>query len=280
MHDYFYKKLHLGLSTYSFPWSIGAPELFQPQPMKPLDLLEKAEHYQISRVQFGDNLPMHRLSLAEMQAIEEKIEKLGIQIQVGTRRLTEANLRQYLQLAAQFRSPFVRMVIDDADFHPSESEVIRTIKSVLPDFRKAKTVLAVENHDRFSAISLKRIIRQTDEDFVGICLDTANSLGAGEGIAEIVSVLAPYTVNLHVKDFIIKRVSHKMGFIVEGCPAGKGMLDIPYLIQEVEKFGRCDTATLEVWSNPEKTIEKTLEKEKNSVDESVSYLKTVLEKHG
>lgn len=275
MHEYIYKKLHLGIGTYTFPWAISASGLL-PAPMGALNLLEKAEHFQIGRVQFGDNLPMHRLDSAEIRVMAEKMEESGIRVQTGTRRLTEVNLKRYLQLAVQFRSPFVRMVIDDAGFHPSESEVIRTIKSVLPDFRKAKVVLAIENHDRFPAKSLERIIRQTDEDFVGICLDTANSLGAGEGITEIVSVLAPYTVNLHVKDFIIRRVSHKMGFTVEGCPAGKGMLDIPWLIQEVGKFGRCDTATLEVWSSPEATIEKTLEKEKNWVDESVDYLKTVL----
>ncbi len=37
----------------------------------------------------------------------------------------------------------------------------------------------------------------------------------------------PFTVNLHVKDFIIQRVGHQMGFTVTGTPLGKGMIQLP-----------------------------------------------------
>lgn len=72
---------------------------------------------------------------------------------------------------------------------------------------------------------------------MGICLDSVNSMGAGEGIETIVEVLSPYTVNLHVKDFVVQRVYHMMGFVVEGRPAGQGMLPLEYLLEKLEPHG-------------------------------------------
>ena len=137
-------------------------------------------------------------------------------------------------------------------------------------------MLAIENHDRFSSVSLEKIILETDPNLIGICIDTANSIGAGEGINEVLQTLGPYTVNLHLKDFMIKRVSHKMGFIVEGVAAGDGILDIPFIVGQLDKTGKCKTATLEVWSNPEDSIEATLLKEKQWVERSIHYLKKIL----
>ena len=109
---------------------------------------------------------------------------------------------------------------------------------------------------------LEHIIQETDGEWVGVCLDTANSLGAGEGLSEVVRVLSPYVLNLHIKDVIIERVDHMMGFTVRGCPAGQGIVDITGLLQAIRQHGRCGSAILELWSNPESTIQATLKKEK------------------
>jgi L-ribulose-5-phosphate 3-epimerase UlaE len=100
-------------------------------------------------------------------------------------------------------------------------------------------------------------------------------MGAAEGIREVVSSLVPYTVNLHIKDFIIRRASHKMGFLIEGVPAGKGMLNIEWLIDQVKHHGKCVSAILELWTPPEKELEKTLIKESQWANESIQYLKNI-----
>ncbi|MEP6950378.1 MAG: TIM barrel protein, partial [Ginsengibacter sp.] len=135
----------------------------------------------------------------------------------------------------------------------------------------------IENHDRFKAKDLEFIVQKTSTEYVGICLDTCNSLGAGEGIHEILPVLLPYTVNLHIKDFTIERVSHKMGFKVFGTPAGDGMLNIPWLLNEVSKYKKCKTATLELWMEEEKDIDTTIAKEKEWVEKSINYLKKYIQ---
>lgn len=267
--------MHLGLSTYSVPWSVGVDGFPPPSPLSALNLLRMAAENKIRFVQFGDNLPLHRLSDEERCTLKQQANIFGIQIQVGMRGLQKENVLSYLRLASNLASPFLRVVTDDAAFHPTPEEVIAVIRDLLPHLQKHNIVLAIENHDRFSAQTLKEIINATDERWVGICLDTANSLGSGEGLKETVSLLAPYTVNLHVKDFIIQRVSHKMGFVVRGCPAGEGLLNIPELIEEIEHYKKCTTAILEVWSDPEVTIEQTVQKEKDWVAKSIQYLKTM-----
>lgn len=244
--------------------------------MTAADLLHYAAHKKIGYLQFGDNLPLHQLPEADRNLLLEMATARGVQVEVGTRRLTKEHILHYLAIAKSFGSRFLRVVIDDVGYHPTEGDIQREINNLLPYLQEAGVILAIENHDRFPAKILERIIRKTDERWVGICLDTANSLGAGEGFSEVLSVLAPYTVNLHVKDITINRLSHKMGFRVEGCAAGKGLLDIPAMVSVLRPYDRCQTATVEVWSVPEQTIGETLEKEKAWVEESINYLKTIL----
>ncbi len=194
-------RLQLGLSTYSFPWAIGVSGYKPSNPLSATHLLQYAHAKDIRYVQFGDNMPLHTFSQDQLKQLKEAADNFNINIEVGTRRLSIENMLLYLAIAQKFTSPFLRVVIDDAEFHPNEKEVIETIKTLLPHFQKAGVCIAIENHDRFPATTFQRIIEQTDPMLVGVCLDTANSLGANEGVSEVLQVLAPYTVNLQYKRY-------------------------------------------------------------------------------
>jgi 3-oxoisoapionate decarboxylase len=266
----------LGISTYTFPWAIRNAQNNGSNGLEALQLVKFAGKNKIGFVQFGDNLPLHQLSLPDLEKIKALADKKGIKLEIGTRRLTLKNIEQYIDIAAYLGSPFLRMVIDDTGYHPATGDVIKIIKKALPSLQKNNILLAIENHDRFKAAELKKIILKSDPEWVGICLDTANSLGAGEGIYEVLHLLAPYTLNLHIKDILIKRVSHTMGFTIEGTAAGDGVIDILSIVQELKQTGRCKTATLEVWSNPCATIHESIAEEKRRVQKSIQYLKKII----
>lgn len=268
--------MELGISTYTFPWAFGVKGFALPQRMTVFDLMLFATKHNIRYVQIGDNYPLHQLPDTELTRVGNEAKAMGIHLQVGTRRLSVDNTLLYLSICTKLASPFLRMVIDDGSFKPTGTAVIKTINRILPAFKEAGVMLAIENHDRFPAQTLKAIVEATDPDTVGICLDTTNSIGAGQGIHEILPFLLKYTVNVHIKDFIIERLSHRMGFRVYGCAAGEGMLAIPSLIEDISTYGRCKTATLELWLQPEKTMEATLRKEASRVEKSIDYLKTVI----
>lgn len=144
---------------------------------------------------------------------------------------------------------------------------------MLPEFRSRRIKLAIENHDRLKAREFAGIIDSIGSEWVGICLDSVNSMGAGEGFETVSDILIPYTINLHIKDFTIRRVSHKMGIIIEGSPAGKGMLNIPDLLRRTSQNRLCQSAILELWTPPEPEIESTVLKEEKWAQESLNYLK-------
>ena len=108
---------------------------------------------------------------------------------------------------------------------------------------------------------------------VGICLDTVNSMGVPEGPRHVVATLGPYTVNLHLKDFVVQRVPSMQGFVVEGRPSGEGMLDVPWLLGEMQRYGRRCSAIVELWSTPLETPEKTIEREREWAMRSISNLR-------
>ncbi|MBC7827595.1 MAG: TIM barrel protein [Chitinophagaceae bacterium] len=268
--------MQLGISTYSFPWSVGIKDFPPTHPLTATELLQYAAEKNIRYIQFADNYPLHLLELQELNELKKKADHLNLKIQVGTRKLTVENIITYISIATIMETDFIRIVIDDENYHPSESHVIEVINQVLPYLNAAKLRLAIENHDRFPSKTLKHIIESTDDDLIAICLDSANSLGTGEGLGEVVSVLARYTVNLHIKDFTIQRLHHKMGFRITGCIAGEGMVNIPSLVNEVKNYGRCHSAILELWSEPKSTINETILNEKRSAERSIKYLKTIL----
>jgi sugar phosphate isomerase/epimerase len=124
------------------------------------------------------------------------------------------------------------------------------------------------------------MVRDLGTEWAGICLDTVNSIGALEGPEVVVDTLGPLTVNLHVKDFRIARAPHGMGFVVEGTPAGLGMLDVPWLLDAIGGNGREVNAILELWTPPEATVDATIAKESAWAEQSITYLQAALARHG
>jgi 3-oxoisoapionate decarboxylase len=167
-------------------------------------------------------------------------------------------------------------VIDTDRHRPPPDEVVATLRRALPALERAGVTLAVENHDRFPVATLATIVREVGSERVGVCLDTVNSLGSMEGPAAVLDVLGPLVVNFHVKDARIERLSHNMGFLVSGTPAGQGMLDLPGMLRRLAELGRRPNVILESWPPPEGDLEATIRKEAAWAEESMPYLRGVM----
>jgi len=266
--------LEAGISSYAYTWAIGVPGNIPGEGMTVYRLLEKAAEFNVHVVQIADNLPLDRYPDHELRNIKNYAEALKIRIEVGARKMTEENLRRYIGTAAFFNSPILRFVIDGEDFEPDLSRVNSVIKKALPLLKAEKIILAIENHDRFKAREFAEIINKAGNEYVGICLDPVNSMGAGEGLETVMEMLAPYTVNLHVKEFRISRVFHKMGFVIEGAPLGEGMLPLKRIIGRV--IPKCRSAVLEQWVPLKGTIEEAIVIENQWAKQSIHFLRSVL----
>jgi sugar phosphate isomerase/epimerase len=113
---------------------------------------------------------------------------------------------------------------------------------------------------------------------VGACLDTVNSLGALEPPNDVVGLLAPLTISLHLKDFFIRRHPHSMGFEIVGAPAGRGRLDVERALAILEQHGRTPGVILELWPPYQGNVETTVELERTWLKEGASYLARLVRK--
>jgi len=269
-------KMKLGISSYTYTWAIGIPGSIPDDPLSICGLLEKAYASGINLVQIADNLPVEKLTEDELGLLFDYSAEKGISIEMGGRGLTPEHTMKCLVAAQVIRSPILRMVIDSSGYEPAIAEIKGIIIDLLPEFSSRRIKLAIENHDRIKAREFAGIIDSIGSEWVGICLDSVNSMGAGEGFETVSDILIPYTINLHIKDFTIRRVSHKMGIIIEGAPAGKGLLNIPDLLFRTSQNGLCQSAILELWTPPEPEIESTVLKEEKWAQESINYLKNLI----
>lgn len=270
--------MKLGIGTYAYAWAIGTVTGQKPaEPMDADKFLRRCAGLGVGLVQIADNLALHLLAEEELEGIERKADELGLEVEVGTRGIGSDLLGNYLEICRRFGSPVLRTVIDTADFQPSVEEVVEILRGVKGTFEDAGVTLALENHDRFSVRTFAEILERVDSSHLGICLDTANSFGALEGPEVVVEALGPHVVNLHIKDFAVRRIDHSLGFVVEGTAAGQGQLDVPWLLERLGELATREfNAILELWPPPEEDVEATVRKEGEWVVASVDYLRSLI----
>jgi sugar phosphate isomerase/epimerase len=258
-----------GIGSYAFGWAVerGAP------PFDELALLDFATRHGLGVVQVADNLPVHLMDAQRFDRFVRSCRSAAVLVEVGARGLTEPHLARYLDLACAADARLLRFVVDARGYEPPVDEVAALLRNAVPSLDAAGVTLALENHDRFGAATLRALVDRVGSPRVGVCLDTANSLGAGEGLEYVSALLAPVTVNLHVKDVRIPRVPYMQGFVVEGCPLGEGRLPIPAALARVAAEGSCHSAILEAWTPPAGNDADTVAREADSAERSVETLK-------
>lgn len=267
------RKIDIGIGSYTYTWSIGVPGYVNKIAMSAFDLIEKAADLKADVVQFADNVPLDDCSPDELLRLYLFARERGVRLEVGAKGLTSDRLRLYTEIAGILHADLLRFVIDDVGFEPSPDRVIEMIRPAIPLMEERGVSLALENHDRLRCADLLAIIAGCNSSNVGICLDTVNSLGVPEGMDEVIRTLSPYTLNLHVKDFVIRRLDHKMGFCVNGASAGEGKLDIAGLFRNLTALGKCRSAILELWTPFGPTLEDTIARENEWAINSMNYLK-------
>ncbi len=93
--------------------------------------------------------------------------------------------------------------------------------------------LAIENHKDFRAPEMLRMLEQLDSDYVGICLDTGNSIALLEDPVEIVRTWTPWAKSVHLKDLAL--CEYEEGFLLGDVRLGDGVLELPAVVKSIRK---------------------------------------------
>ena len=265
--------MKLGISSFTFPWAIGGIEADYPVAMSALELLERAHEFKADVLQIADNLPIGGLTDGELLKLKAQADSYGIALEVGTRGIKSENISNFLRIAQLLGSPILRVVIDSKGHEPSITEIVKLLKPFEAEFKSAGIKLAIENHDRLTCAEFNEIIDKAGPDWIGICLDTVNSLGAIEAPNTVIPALAPRAINVHMKDFEIVRTNGQMGFTVRGTALGEGRLDVAEVIAAVGGAKRDITSVIELWTPRQDSYAATVELENNWAKISVTNLR-------
>jgi len=273
------KEFQFGISSWSYPWAIGVKD--GPQLQKKLTakgLVEKAHKLGVSLVQIADNLPLENLSEAELNEVRELAESFNISIEVGTKGVDVPHILRFLELAKFFGSPIVRTLPAIFGERIPIEEVEESLVEVLPAYEKAGVIITLENQEAYLVDEYVGLMQRVNHPNLKVCLDLANVLGAMEDPRYAMEKLAPYCGNYHFKDVKVIRSKTLMGFTVEGCPSGKGMIPLDRMLTLLKQYQLSASVIIELWPPPLETIEETLELEEQFVKESVEYMRMEMKK--
>ncbi len=93
--------------------------------------------------------------------------------------------------------------------------------------------LAVENHKGQRIDERLALLKQISSEYVGMCVDTGNSIALLEDPLEVVRAYAPWAHSVHLKDQALRE--YEDGFLLGDVPLGEGILDLPEMIRTLRQ---------------------------------------------
>ena len=265
--------MKLGIGTYTYMWSIGFDGAQPAAPMNALGLLSKARQLGVHVVQFGPNLALERLSENQLREVADYAKDATIELEMGTRGIDARRLHLILKLAVRLGCRLIRTVPElPGGGVPTGEELLECLREIGPDLERHRIRLALENGN-IPAQDLADTLDALANPRIGITLDTTNSLAIPEGTQQVVKTLARHTMCFHIKDFVVERAWHRMGFIVEGRPAGEGQMDLPWILGELKSVKADPNAVLELWTPEQVDLAATMALEQAWAEESIRYLR-------
>jgi sugar phosphate isomerase/epimerase len=247
--------VRVGLGTYAFFWRKGRLTIE--------DMLRRTAERGLGLFQICDDERVTALSAAGLRELRAVADDLGVALELGTRGVDPAHLARYLELARALGAPLVRsMVPRGADAEPA-------LRAALPGYEDAGVTLALETYEQLPTRDLVALVETIASPRLGICLDPANCVANLEHPRDVIAACAPYTVDVHVKDFAFTRRDGWVGFTLAGAVCGTGLLDLGAVLAVAPDAARI----VEHWLPWQGDDETTAAREEEWTTATLDYLK-------
>jgi len=268
--------MRLGIGSYTYGWASGTYGWQMSRDIEHLsaaDLIDRAARLGVEIAQVCVRPSLHEMSSEHLARLRRYAEERDIQLEIGTTGSDPDNLLAYLEIAGTLGATLVRTIFTDAS--PGLERERDRLAQIAPAYEREQIHLAIENHEMYGYRDLADTLAQLSCPYIGVCLDTVNSLGRGEGVEEVTAALLPFTACLHVKDYTVIRGDTDMGFTIVGTPAGDGKLDVPDQLARLREVNPQASVILEQWTPFAESIEHTIELQERWAEQSIAYLKQV-----
>jgi len=110
---------------------------------------------------------------------------------------------------------------------------LASLRLAEPVMARHKATLAVENHKDFRTDELIDQLKAVASEFIGVCVDTGNSIALLERPSETAGALAPWAASCHLKDMGVEESAD--GFLLSEVPLGDGFLDLAGIVGALKK---------------------------------------------
>ncbi|MBB2973119.1 sugar phosphate isomerase/epimerase [Mesorhizobium sp. RMAD-H1] len=244
--------------------------------MTAMDVLEIAHGHGLGVVQYADNLPLDRLTPREHLALKQRADSYGMALELGTQSFNAEELARYIPIGERIGSKILRVALDAEDALIPVRELAAQIRELLPDGKKAGLRFAIENHFNYPSPRMVALLDAVADDALGVCLDVANSICAGEWPMTTVKMLAPYAINLHLKDYQIMPDPYGVGFRIHGTPLGEGMAEIEKILACLSHCPDDMSVILEHWLPQMDNMEATCRLEHEWLERTVAAAKRLV----
>lgn len=236
------------------------------QKWTPFESLDYCAHLGAKLVHFSELQYLGSLDEANLLAVRDHAQKLGVAIEVGTRTCCptsksfdpklgtgEEQMLRALNAARLTGSPIVRTFMGtSADRDPADGGIAhhmeamaRLLKSLRSRITGLNLKIAIENHaGDMQARELKSLVEMCGKDYVGVCLDSGNPLWALEDPHFTLDTLYPYVLTTHCRDTAVWRVPE--GAAVAWVRMGDGNVGIDEYIAKLRRLRPDLPVTLEI----------------------------------
>jgi sugar phosphate isomerase/epimerase len=259
------------LSSYAFFWQLSDRVA---EPLSIHQALERTAELGVDLFQVCDYAPMETMTDSELEAVRATADRLGISLELGTKGIRPERLRKFLHIAGILGSSLLRTMFNVPGHAPSVEEAVAIFKEVLPEFEAAGVKIAVETYEQVPTSRILDVIRGVDSPYLGICSDPANTVAALEMPREVIDAVAPYVLNMHVKDFAFGRKDGWVGFTYAGAPLGEGLLDYEYMITKFQPHQRNINQIVEHWLPWQDSEAETIRLENQWTQHSIEFLRS------
>jgi len=120
-----------------------------------------------------------------------------------------------------------------AEFRDFRERSLKSLALAEPVLQKHRLRVAIENHKDWLIAELLEIVRGLSSEWIGICIDTGNSIALLEDAMEVVEALAPFVASTHIKDIGVQEAPD--GFLLSEVPLGDGFLSLKRMVDAVRE---------------------------------------------
>jgi len=233
--DPFPMQLGLTIASYGFRWRKPAPLGFATEE----ELIDHARSMGLAGLQIGigDWTPERATDLRHR--LEQANLYLEGQVALPRREEDCDRFEKVIQTARTAGADIVRTVClgtrryetfkSQAEFEAFQNRSRQSLEWAEPIVRRNGVRLAVENHKDWRIPGLLELLRHLDSEWVGVCVDTGNSISLLEDPMAVIEAYAPHAFTTHVKDMGVQASDD--GFLLSEVPFGEGLVDLPRTIR-------------------------------------------------